>query len=286
MATKQKAALLGAQDGAGAAQTAGAGGSAQALAVQGSGALALPSDLAAELAGYAQEAAAKERPSISKISLKSGMMQYQGQPMPGNKMDVIIIAYAYRNALYKNKYDPNNVVNPNCFSISLVEEGMAPHENVVEKEHATCDGCPNAEWASDPNSPSGRGKWCKEGRRLIAMPAAAMASAEAIAKAELAIVDVPVTSVGNFGNYVNTLSAAVKRPMWAVVTTLQVVPDAKTQMKLTFTPVEMINDASVIHAIKERMAEAERAALVPYDESAIAGDAKPAAPVKKGKFTR
>lgn len=245
----------------------------------------MPADLQEELAEAAKDAAAKERPSVSKLSLKSGVMQFQGLAVPGNKIDAVILAYSYRNAYYANPYDPNNIVNPNCFAIQESDEDMRPHENVSEPENETCNGCPRNEWGSDPRVGS-RGKACKEGRRLILVPKDALADPEAMAKAEFAVVDVPVTSVKNFGNYVNQLSAAVQRPMWAVITQLSVVPDAKTQFKLIFTPIEAINDVEIIQAIRARIPDAMRVALIPYDESYLAGEkeAPAPAPAKAAKF--
>jgi hypothetical protein len=246
--------------------------------------LALPADLAAELAGYAVDAAAKERPSVSKISLKSGVISYGGNPVAGNNLDVIIIAAAYKNTLYKGRYDPNNITNPNCFAVSADGVNMAPHENVMEPEAELCNGCPNSEWGSDPGG--GRGKACKEGRRLILLPANALNDIEAIRTGEMAILDMPVTSVKNWSNLVNQLAAgAPPRPSWSVVINVKTVPDAKSQFKVILTPVQEINDVAAIQAIKARMNDALRIALTPYDETATAADAAAApAPKANRKF--
>ena len=232
-------------------------------------AIALPDDLAAELASFAKEAAANERPSVSKISLKSGVISYGGQPVAGNNMDVIIIAAAYKNTLYKGRYNPDKIENPNCFAMSATGTDMAPHENVNEPENETCSGCPMSEWGSDPGG--GRGKACKEGRRLILLPASALDDIEAIRTGELAILDMPVTSVKNWSNLVNAL-AAEGRPSWSVVTNVRTAPDAKTQFKVVLTAVQKIDDVEAIQAIKARMNDALRIALTPYEETATAAD--------------
>jgi len=251
---------------------------ATTLATVAQNAVALPADLAAELASYAKDAAAKERPSVSKISLKSGVISYGGSPVAGNNLDVIIIAAAYKNILYKGRYDPNNITNPNCFAVSADGVDMAPHENVQEPENDTCNGCPNGEWGSDPGG--GRGKACKEGRRLILLPANALDDIEAIRTGEMAILDMPVTSVKNWSNLVNQLGAT-GRPSWSVVVNVKTVPDAKSQFKVILTPVQEINDVAAIQAIKGRMNDALRIALTPYDETASAADAAAAAPAPK-----
>ena len=255
-------------------------------------AVALPADLLAELAAEATDAAAAERPSVSKISLKSGMLSYMGAAVPGNAINGVLLVGAKWNRYYAGKYDPNNIVNPTCFAIAGSEgEDMAPHENVAVPVSDFCKGCKNLEWGSNPNSPSGRGKACSESRRLVFMPQDAIASPEAVQKAELAVIDMPVTSVREYANYINSLSVSVKRPMWAVVTRISLVPDMKNQFKVVFTPINTIDDPAVLHMIKERMVEGMRAATIPYDEAYLAGEqpdknATVAPPSGKVKFAK
>lgn len=262
-------------------------------------ALALPDDLAAELGAYAKEAAAKERPSVSRISLKSGVMSYDGSPMPGNTMNVIIVGGAYRNVLYLGQYDPNNIVNPNCFALSDDESSLAAHENVPDENipensetlaretPRSCAGCSKFDWGSDPKG--GRGKACKQTRRLIMLPADVLDQedpVDAILKSEMAILDLPVTSVKNYSTLVNSLAATIGLPVWAVVTQVQVVPDAKTQFRVNMTPMSPAGEEAVIRALMKRRDEAMRMALVPYDgvggeQDPNAGKAAaPTAPIK------
>lgn len=254
-----------------------------------SGAVALPADLAAELEAEARDAAAKERPSVGKISLRGGFMSYMGQNLPGNAMDCIVLTAGIWNKYYKDAFNPNVIVNPTCFAVASDPEAeMEPHENVENPVHESCKGCPMAEWGSDPR-PNSRGKACKETRRLVVLPAAALESADALLKAEFAVVDVPVTSVRNYAGFVNTLSAAVKRPMWSVVTKLYTVPDPKTQFKLMFEPKAVINDTDLIRALRSRLEAAMLAATSPYDEAYLQGEKEDqgngaGAPVKTDKF--
>jgi hypothetical protein len=261
-----------------------------AVAVKTSGAVALPADLAAELAGEAKDAAAKERPSVSKVSFKSAMMTYMGNPVPGDKLDVILLAVAFRNTWYAGAYDPDNIVNPSCFAISSDGEDMAPHENVKEPVSKTCDGCPKAQWGSAirDGKPS-RGKACKEGRRLIAIPAAVLEADDvekAIKGAEMAVMDIPVTSVGNYGTYVNALAATMSRPMYTVITTVSLHRDARTQFQVKFTPIEAINDAVAIRALRARLEEAQRIVMTPYDETELQQENIAAQQKAAGKTTK
>ena len=245
-------------------------------AAPGAGGLTLPSELLAQLAEEAKDDAAKERPAISRISLKSGVMSYGGTPMANNEVEAIIVGASFRNTFYAGRYDPNNIKNPNCFALSLDDEDMKPDDNVAEPEHETCKGCPQNEWGSDPNG--GRGKACKQSRRLVLIPANALTDAagnanpEGVKVAELAMMDLPVTSVKNYSQFVNTLAATANVPAWAAVCKIKVVPDAKTQFKVLFQAMRVVPTVDLLNAIKMRRQDATRIALEPYAETETKGE--------------
>lgn len=252
-------------------------------------AVALPGSWKERLAADAKAAAAKERPSVSKISLRAGQLKYGDTPVKGNVLPCIVLLAAHRNTYYTSAFDPNNLANPACFAVSVDGEQMEAHENVPNenvpdfdaRQVRSCQGCPKNEWGSDPKG--GRGKACKEGRRLIILPADAADSAESARAAEMAIIDIPVTSGKNYSNFVNGLAAAAGVPPWAAVTNVSTQPDAKTQFKVTFTPTSVIEDEAVLEALHVRMAEAERIALQPYDEVESTTKGKMAEAPAKGK---
>lgn len=268
--------------------------------------VALPADFMAELSGAAKDAASKERPAVGRISLKSGQMSYGGSPVPGNALDCIIIAGSHRNVFYAGAYNPDNIVNPNCFALAEESEGMCAHEVVPDSEvpeasddpagaaretPRSCKGCAKSAWGSAMrNGLPSKGKACKETRRLMVMPTDVLDAEDpvaAIKAAEIAIIDLPVTSVGNYANLVNSLAATIGLPVWAVVTNIQVVPDARNQFSVNFTPMQPAGNEAVIRALMARREEALRIALQPYDgvggeQDANAGKgAPPPAPVNK-----
>jgi hypothetical protein len=251
-------------------------------------AMALPSDVMARLAEKAKDASAKERPAISRISLKSGVMSYAGNAIPNNKMEAVILSAAFRNVWYAGRYDPNNIVNPNCFAIALDDDNMVPHPNVTQPVHPTCAGCPKNEWASDPNG--GRGKACKQTRRLVLMPGSAVEkTTDEVLAAELAVMDIPVTSVKNFSTFVNTLTATAGVPPYAAVAEVSTVPDAKTQFKVNFRGMRVVPSVEILNAIEKRLEQADKLSIEPYEETANddpppAEEAVAAAAKKSKKF--
>jgi hypothetical protein len=229
-------------------------------------ALALPEDVLASLAQEAKAAAAVERPAVGRIGLKSGVMTYAGQPVAGNKMEAVILAASFRNVWYAGRYDPNNIVNPSCFALGMSDDGLVPHANVRKPQHANCAECPKAEWGSDPGG--GRGKACKQSRRLVLLPGVAMDQGhDALLTAELAVLDLPVTSVKNYSSFVNTLTASANVPTYAAVAEISVTPDAKTQFKVNFRPMRVVPGLDHLNAIKRRLESARLLALEPYEDT-------------------
>lgn len=250
-------------------------------------AIAMPSSSRlAALAEQAKAAAAQERPSVSKVSLKSGVISIGGSPVKDNRLDCIVLASTYRNTFYKGRYDPNNIVNPNCWALSETDQNMVPDEKIEEPVNATCAGCPNAEWGSDLNG--GRGKACKETRRLVLIPASVLEDDDpvaAIKTAEMAFLDVPVTSVKNWAQYVNILAGSTGLPVWAAVTEISARPDPKTQFKVEFRGIKAAGDDAILDALEARKPEAVRIGLIGYDAPADEDEeeapAKPAGKAKK-----
>jgi hypothetical protein len=185
-----------------------------------------------QLAEYATEASAKERPSVSSISLRGGIMTYEGDAYPDNELTCIVVNHCFENRWYKGTFDPDNIDSPQCFAISMNKEDLVPHPN-ADAQAEVCNKCSKNEWGSDPR-PNSRGKACKEIRRLALIPYVPELSPENVGDTEVAILKLPVTSVKNWSNYVNKVGASMKRPPWSVITKIKVVPDQKTQFKVTF----------------------------------------------------
>ena len=225
----------------------------------------LPADLMSEMAAAAKDAAAAERPSTSKISLRNGMISYMGEPVKDNKLSCIVMCASHVHAYYDGPYDPDKLRNPTCFAISMNGVDMKPHENVAHPMSDACATCPMNEWGSAGNGR--KGKACKQTRRLVLLPASAADSAEEVQKAEMAIVDLPVTSQKEYGKLVNQVAAVTGLPVWGAITMMSVAPDQRTQFKVSLTPTETIEDPDVLRALKARVEEAERIAITPYDQT-------------------
>jgi len=234
-----------------------------------------------ELAKSARDVASLERPALSQISLRAGMMSYQKQPVPGNKMDVVVLTSVFENKYFVGAFNPDKYEAPVCYALSIDGENMAPHEDSKEPQDVSCSTCPKSKWgsASVPGGRQSKGKACKEARRLGLIPADALKAGN-IATAELAVLSVPSTSLKNWANYVNGLAAEYSRPPWGVLTEVSVVPDAKTMFQVKFQVKGLIEDDS-LSAVFKRIAHAQEVLLTPYDDSGVVAQAPDPMPNRK-----
>jgi len=178
-----------------------------------------------QMAADAKNLLERERPALSFMSLKSGVMAIGGEPVPNNELDVIVVAAASEMVYYDTPYDADVRARPACFAIGDCRtEDLAPHEEVENPVAESCAACPNFQWGSDPRG--GRGRACKERRRLALLPADG--------SAEMCILNIPGTSIKNWSNHVRTIVATTGLSPAAVVTRLKVKPHIKNQFEVTF----------------------------------------------------
>jgi hypothetical protein len=203
--------------------------------------------------GKVKEQAAAEKVTGTFISLKSGVMSYGGLPVQGNKADMIVLESIHENTYYPDKYGTTENQSPTCYAFSLTGIGMVPHPEAAKPQAKTCAECPRLKWGTADNG-AGKGKACSERRRLGVVPASSVESVEAIDAASVAYIRVPVTSVKHWSAYVQNVLAKTDMPVFGSITNVALVPDAKTQIKLTFTHVATIKDDELLEALYKRAA--------------------------------
>lgn len=221
------------------------------------------------------------------ISIRGGVLTVDDQPVPGNELDVVVLVALHENQWFPKPFDPDTPAIPDCYAFGDLdaedpEDGMAPHPESQDKQGDDNGLCANC-WANVMGSAErGKGKACRNVRRLALVTADALESAEAMAEAEVRVLKIPVTSVKGWALYVrNTLSEELQRPCWGVVTTIKVTPDPKTQLKVHFTFKELIDfDDELFEALDKRINEVKPQLTAPY----IPIEAAPApAPAPRGR---
>lgn len=255
-----------------------------------------------ELARLAEINANMEKSSVGGqfFGLRGGQLTFGDSPLPNNEMAVIIIDSVLENVYYEDDYDPDNPASPTCFAFGRDEKTMAPHLIVTDagqSQHDQCDGCPMNEFGS---AERGRGKACRNARRLALIPAGTLArngeldfidDPDHYKTADVAYLKVPPTSIRGYASFVQQVTSVLRRPTFAVITKVKVVPDPKNQFKVTFEVIDKVPDA-LISTLIERNKEIQAVIDFPYqlsdpeaEKPKGRGAAKPAAKAA-GKTTK
>lgn len=174
---------------------------------------------------------------------RAGVLSFNGAPIKDNKMQVIVIDHILANMYYPEKFDSKNPTPPVCYAFGRNDKQLAPHEKSSNKQHEQCSGCPQNEWGT---ADTGKGKACKNSRRLACMSASVLEKAGAIEDAQVAYLGVPVTSVKGWAGYVRQVADTFGVPPLGVITEVSLVPDTKDQFKMVFRCVERITDKKVL----------------------------------------
>jgi hypothetical protein len=204
-------------------------------------------------------AAAALRTGGAFITFKNANLKVDGQPVPNNTADVRVLAVVSERAWYDGPFDPDQAQVPACYALDAVE----PHEQARDPQASVCAECPKNKWGSAPPRPGsnvpGRGKACREGARLIVIPAAAP-----LATAPMYTAKIPVTSLSAVQTYMSRCLTA-GRLSGEFVAQLSVTEDKKTFFKVHLNMKEHSPDLDQITLLK-RTNEAMELAMQPYPD--------------------
>lgn len=205
-----------------------------------------------ELAKQAEEAAKMEQNTGGGqfFSLKNGILKWQDNPLPDNQMAVIIIDGIMENAYYTGDYDPATPQPPTCFAFGRSEEEMVPHDVVFKNGTQQSDKCSSCQWNEWGSAEKGRGKACKNGRRLALLGIGTFDKSGAfslheeldIENSQVGYMRIPVTSIKGYAGYVKQLNAVLHRPPHGIITKVRVVSDEKDQFKVNFEAIQPVPD--------------------------------------------
>lgn len=226
---------------------------------------------------YAAEEPVK---SGSTLTTRGGILAQGGNVIPGNQVCAVIVDAVRENTYYDEDFDEDGVVSPTCYAYGRTDQDMAPHSSMqADPSHfvpqsASCVGCPKAEWGS---ARRGKGKACKNRRRLALLPAGAFVPVPGsrdfdvevyedpkhYATASMVFLKLPVMSVRNWSDYVHQVAQEYKRPPFGVWTRIYIEPDPKSQFRVCFEALETLPDELAPHILR-RHEEAKGVIAQPY----------------------
>lgn len=214
------------------------------------------------------------------FSVKGGVLTWQDAPLPNNQMAVIILDSILENVYYEGQYDPDEPSGPVCYALGRVEKTLEPHKLVVEAgtaQHDQCEGCEMNEFGS---ARVGRGKACRNTRRLAMIPAGTFDK-----DGKLTLIDdvdhyttavegymrLSVMSVKGYASFVKQVAGTLKRPPFGIITKVKVVPDPKSQFRITFEPLMNVPDEFMSAVVQRHQTVAETIGFpYPMDDEPIA----------------
>ena len=205
----------------------------------------------------AAEAAAAMRTSGSYISFKNATLKVDGQAVPNNKAEVRVLAAIGERAWYDGPYDPDTPQVPACYAL----DSTVPHEEAASPQSDDCVKCPKNKWGSAPPRPGsttpGKGKACREGARVIVVPANVP-----LKMAPMYTAKIPVTSLDAINTFVGRCAGAGKLT-GEFIATLSCTEDKRSFFKVHLDIKEHTPDLDPL-LLMQRQDEAMELAMQPY----------------------
>lgn len=207
------------------------------------------------------------------LSIRAGVLSFDGAAVKDSTIEAVPLEAVLENAFYVDDFDADNPHPPVCFAFSasmdtlkpgedasVLEARMAPHPDSAQPQNATCKGCPKNEFGS---AERGKGKACKNGRRIALLHGDYLKKTGAIESAPMAFLKVPPTSLGAWATFVKKVANVLEKPFFAVVARVKAQPDPKTQVKVSFDVAAEVPKA-LMGSIFARHNEAYALLTVPY----------------------
>lgn len=240
-----------------------------------------------KLAAMSKQASDMEQSNADRkfFSLKSGQLSFDDARIPGNQIAVVILDGVLENVWYDGDYDPDVPQSPSCFAFGRSEDEMEPHKDAVNRQASLCSECPLNKFGS---AEKGRGKACRNGRRLALLAAGTVVKGELelftdpeyFRSQPVAYMKIPPTSIRAYGAFVKSIANGLKLPPCGVFAKISVEPDDKSQFRVEFEAIEEV-PADIMEAILERYDEVVETIDFPYQQ--IEEDEKPKASARGGK---
>lgn len=192
------------------------------------------------------------------ISTSNGTFTYKDSDL-GDSIEVVIVNFASENIYYDAPWDPDDPNSPACAATGYDDNDyLAPFDESPDKQCDTCEECELNVWGS---ADVGKGKKCKNRKRLALVHVDDIGNEDA----EIAKLGIAPTSLGNFNKFIKGLDKTLKKPAYGVVTNIFFDPDDDKVLK--FKPVEPISDPAAIAFIMEQRKAVEDSLVEPPDFS-------------------
>lgn len=169
--------------------------------------------MAAQVAGLAERIAPATGNMIRATQDKKIVLP-DGSKTDG-EIEVVIVDFVAAHNFYRDSFDKDNIVPPDCFAIGTNPKQMFPSGNVPAKQHDNCQTCPLNAWDSGPK---GKGKACNNERLMAVLPVGADADTP------IWLLKASKTAIKGFDSYVADVARTFGSMPVGVVTTVGLNP--------------------------------------------------------------
>ncbi len=219
-----------------------------------------------------------DRESVSggiHLSTKGNKFSIGDEVLP-QELNMVILDYAFENADYGDAlWDPENPSPPICFAVSPEEGEMAPHETSPEPQSESCEDCHYNKFKS---AEVGKGKHCKNRRRLALMDA----DCDDPSQASVCFLKIPPTGITNWKQYHSELKKTHKIMPYGCVTRISFDEDHDNPI-VKFEFIDEISDPALAMAVMEKRELNNEELYAPIDLAVREEEPKKKAGKKKVK---
>ena len=236
----------------------------------------------------------EEASGIPFISIKGGRLTIKDARVANDAMIGIILCERYEKTYYSQRYNPNEIVSPDCFALSDDKAALEPHKNSSKPQNTQCANCPNNEYET---AKLGKGKACSDKIRLAILAVtecddlddpAIVEDPEFYKTAKIIYMKVPPASLKNYREFRKTIVRA-QLPTHVVYTKITAKMDASNSYpEVTFEPYTPLSDMDILNNVEGKLKIAEEEIDTPYPAEQEAKESTKTEPspagMKKAKF--
>jgi hypothetical protein len=215
-----------------------------------------------ELANEAKADRAKEVLGVPRITHSGGRLQVDGREVTGGTLKLAVIDYCASKAYYEGSYVAGKAQTPACYAFGSDQQGMTPHPAAPKKQAESCDQCPHNVFGTAliNGKPGGKGKRCKDERRLMVVMG--NTDPNAINGAEVRQLSVPPASLKAWGTYLTAVTDITPLGVRGVITQVGT-QSLKQGYGLTFTATDKLA-REFVHALINRRESVKPLMMAPY----------------------
>jgi len=201
------------------------------------------------------------------VSTKGKRFKIGDEKLP-DKFDVIIAAAAFEKTYYEDAYDPEVKATPSCYALSL-SDPTEPNVQSPNPQSKSCIDCPHNEFGS---AKIGKGKACKDARRLMMFAWNETSGADFSQVAQL---KVAASSLKAWGAYCSMVRRRYGLPFSWVITTVSLDDDADYP-QLVFDCKGPVEDKNEVLEVEARSDELTKMSIRPFKLEDEETNTKPA----------